>query len=203
MGGFDIINTIFASHTIGIAAGEGVRVTEDYNLFFGNGTNTVGVTSGGHSLTGDSAFADPWADDYHLTALSAAIDAGTDLGVTNDFEGDTRPEGAAPDIGADESPFEAPSAPTPTATSTATATSMATATATGTATRTPMVEATGTATPPGQRQLFLPVIVRGDQFLSVVVAARLRDRDAGAVALPVGVVIAARIVEPGPRDHAV
>ena len=43
---------------------------------------------------------DPAAGDYHLGAGSAAINAGTDIGVTEDIDGD--PRIAPPDIGADE-----------------------------------------------------------------------------------------------------
>ncbi len=39
---------------------------------------------------------------YHLQSGSAAIDAGVDAGVTTDLDGEARPNGAAPDIGADE-----------------------------------------------------------------------------------------------------
>ncbi|MCA9933288.1 MAG: hypothetical protein KC415_05160 [Anaerolineales bacterium] len=39
---------------------------------------------------------------YHLQAGSAAIDAGVEAGVATDLEGDLRPSGAAPDVGADE-----------------------------------------------------------------------------------------------------
>jgi len=39
---------------------------------------------------------------YHLQPGSAAIDAGVEAGVTTDIDGDPRPQGAAPDIGADE-----------------------------------------------------------------------------------------------------
>jgi hypothetical protein len=39
---------------------------------------------------------------YHLQAGSAAIDAGVDAGVTDDIDGDARPVGALPDVGADE-----------------------------------------------------------------------------------------------------
>jgi hypothetical protein len=42
------------------------------------------------------------ADD-HLGTGSAALDAGVDAGLTDDFEGDVRPSGAGFDIGADES----------------------------------------------------------------------------------------------------
>ena len=39
---------------------------------------------------------------YHLRRGSAAIDAGVDAGVTTDMDGQLRPIGSAPDIGADE-----------------------------------------------------------------------------------------------------
>lgn len=99
----DISNTIVASHTVGI---EGVSsaAVETHNLFFGNGADTAGtVTGGGGSFVGDPRFVDPAAGDYHLTALSAAQDAGVDAGVAVDFEGDARPIGGGFDIGYDES----------------------------------------------------------------------------------------------------
>ncbi len=40
--------------------------------------------------------------DYHLTAGSPCIDAGTDAGVYTDIDGDERPQGAGFDMGADE-----------------------------------------------------------------------------------------------------
>jgi len=97
-----ITDTIIASYTTGISQAAG-SVFQDYNLFFGNGTNTTGTVSGGaHSLTGDPVFVNPTRGDYHLGSGSAAIDAGTDAGVTTDFEGDPRPLGAGFDIGFDE-----------------------------------------------------------------------------------------------------
>ena len=40
--------------------------------------------------------------DYHITAASPCIDAGTDTGIFDDIDGDERPEGCGFDIGADE-----------------------------------------------------------------------------------------------------
>jgi predicted outer membrane repeat protein len=97
-----ITNTIVASHTIGINQ-VGGSVFEDYNLFFGNGTNLTGtVASGGNSSTGNPHFANPVAHDYHLTLGSAALDVGINADVTSDFEGDSRLQGIGFDIGYDE-----------------------------------------------------------------------------------------------------
>jgi len=101
-GTVSITNTVIASHTVGISNTNGM-VTQDYNLFFGNGSNIQGVVAGGtNSVTGDPRFVDPSSDDYHLGPGSAAIDAGTDAGVTTDFDGEERPQFAGFDIGFDE-----------------------------------------------------------------------------------------------------
>jgi parallel beta-helix repeat protein len=100
-----LTDTIIASHTIGID-NSGGSVTEDYNLFFGNITNTVGVTSGGHSLVGDPRFVDLLHDNYHLLSNSPAIDHGIDAGVYTDLDGHPRPFGPGFDIGAYE--FQGP-----------------------------------------------------------------------------------------------
>jgi hypothetical protein len=92
---------IIANHAIAIS-NTGGTVYEDYNLFFNDLTNTVGVTSGGHSLIGDPRFVDPLHDDYHLRFGSTAIDRGIDAGVTTDLDGHPRPKGIGFDIGAYE-----------------------------------------------------------------------------------------------------
>lgn len=105
MGIASITNTIITSHTVAIANFGGVT-SENGNLFFGNGTNIIGIVeSGGQSIEGDPAFVDSLHDDYHLTATSLAADRGVDLGVVTDFDGAERPQQAAPDIGAYESPY--------------------------------------------------------------------------------------------------
>jgi predicted outer membrane repeat protein len=102
-GTVSITDTIIVSHSIGISHTAGT-VYEDYNLFFGN--DQVGFISGGtNDVSGDPWFVNPASDNYHLTIASAAIDAGTDAGVTADFDGDPRPIGAGFDIGYDEFGF--------------------------------------------------------------------------------------------------
>lgn len=67
--------------------------------------NTLHYTMGGtptftavNPLTGDPKL----SATYHLQSGSAAIDSGVDAGVTTDLDGEVRPNGPVPDIGADE-----------------------------------------------------------------------------------------------------
>jgi hypothetical protein len=62
----------------------------------------VGYALASGEKTGDPLFVNVAAGDLHLQAGSPAIDAGLDLGYTRDFEGNTVPQGAAPDMGAYE-----------------------------------------------------------------------------------------------------
>jgi hypothetical protein len=99
-----ITNSIIASHTIGISLTAGTA-NEDYNLFFGNGTDRIGGVSGGaHAVSGDPRFANPPELDYHLIPGSAALDVGTGAGVHLDFEGDPRSQRCGFDMGYDELP---------------------------------------------------------------------------------------------------
>jgi hypothetical protein len=101
------MGTVFVTDTI--VAGYGVAITgtgagslEDFNLFFNNGINVAGPASGGHSIVADPLFINPAGGDFHLSAGSPAINAGIDVGVVTDFDGDPRPIGASFDIGFDE-----------------------------------------------------------------------------------------------------
>jgi hypothetical protein len=53
-------------------------------------------------VTGDPLFVNPGVGDYHLQSGSAAIDAGINAGITEDFEGDARPLLNGFDVGFDE-----------------------------------------------------------------------------------------------------
>ncbi len=80
------------------------NVLADHNLYYSNGRANAGVASDTNAATGqDPLFANPIAADFHIGPTSPARDQGTTLAqVTTDFEGDSRPQGAAYDIGADE-----------------------------------------------------------------------------------------------------
>lgn len=100
-------NTIITSHTIALHRSGSISMTEDYNLFYGNITNTLGgsfggVGSGGNSLSGDPQFISAGQNDFRLMGDSPAINAGLDIGISTDFDSATRPRGARPDIGAFE-----------------------------------------------------------------------------------------------------
>jgi hypothetical protein len=97
------IDNIISGHATGIERLNGTAF-ENFNLFFDNGANlSAGVSSGGSSLPNSNPlFVAPGSDNYHVQAASPAIDQGSDLGITVDFDGDTRPIGPKVDIGFDE-----------------------------------------------------------------------------------------------------
>src|SRR5690606_42011860 len=71
-----LFRSIVASHTVGLSNTGGL-VSQDYNLFFGNGSDLLGTVSGGaHSASGAPRFRAPAQDDYHLGPDSAAVDIG-------------------------------------------------------------------------------------------------------------------------------
>ena len=133
-------NTILISHTVGISVTAGNTATLESTLWHSNGANWggAGTINHGSDRAGDPLFA---ADGYHLTASSAAIDAGTDAGIPLDIDGQVRPWGSGVDIGADEY-GSAPATPTLTPTPTATPTRTPTATPGASPTPTPTVTPT-------------------------------------------------------------
>jgi hypothetical protein len=64
---------------------------------------------GANDFSVDPLFVDPEAGDYHLQELSFCLDSGTDVGVTEDIEGNPRPLGEGFDRGA----YEAAGPPAP------------------------------------------------------------------------------------------
>ncbi|MCL4870447.1 MAG: right-handed parallel beta-helix repeat-containing protein [Anaerolineae bacterium] len=104
-GEITLLNNIFAFNvTQGVGAAYYLSPTvtwaEDYTLFYQNGLAPTNVPTGSNSFTANPLFADTL---YHLSDLSPAIDAGTIavfLGL--DMDGESRLQGIAVDIGADE-----------------------------------------------------------------------------------------------------
>ena len=97
------IDTIIAAQAVGVNNVAGSAAL-DTTLWDGNTTNVVGAVSTSNDVTGTAAFG---PDGYHLTHLSDAIDAGVDISMTTDFDGQPRPMLDTFDIGADEYPYYA------------------------------------------------------------------------------------------------
>ena len=78
---------------------EAVEVTSDYNLLYNNEKNCEFHEEGSHSIFEENPlfFSD---SDFHLKPFSPAIDAGTEVGLTRDYDGN--PIYGLPDIGAYE-----------------------------------------------------------------------------------------------------
>ena len=76
----------------------------DYNDVWNNvGGNYSGITPGAHDTSVDPLLVDPANGDFHLAPGSPCINAGDPANYPpTDFEGEVRPNGSAPDIGADE-----------------------------------------------------------------------------------------------------
>ena len=101
-----LINNIIVSHTVGItnAAPASATVVADHTLFYGNVTNYGSDVGSANEISGrDPLFVDPAEWNYHLFFGSPAMNAGATIPwLITDFDGDPRPFGSAPDIGADE-----------------------------------------------------------------------------------------------------
>jgi hypothetical protein len=95
-----LTNTLIYSHSVGVNNASGA-VSLDTTLWDGVATPIVGVVGETGSFTGTAALA---ADSYHLSETSDAIDTGVYAGVGHDIDGERRPMGGGPDIGADEYP---------------------------------------------------------------------------------------------------
>jgi len=95
-----LVNNVIANHSAnGVYTYAGATVIADHNLFWNNGADSI---TGTNAVLGDPSFVNPTLGDYHIGPGSAALDAGANAGVTTDIDGDLRPSGPAPDIGADE-----------------------------------------------------------------------------------------------------
>ncbi|HHS97150.1 MAG TPA: PKD domain-containing protein [Chloroflexi bacterium] len=97
-----LTNTIIAGQAVGITTTNGSTVTVNGILWHGNGQNTggPGAIDVQNEYTGNPAL-DSY-DHYHIPSTSAARDKGVDAGIDQDIDGQDRPYGAKPDLGADE-----------------------------------------------------------------------------------------------------
>jgi hypothetical protein len=100
-----LTNNIIAGFPIGLDnnSPSSSTITSLYTLFAPDVANHGNNVNFDHAITGDPAFMNPATNDYHIRFISVAKDAGTSAIVTTeDIDGDPRPIGSAPDIGADE-----------------------------------------------------------------------------------------------------
>ncbi len=100
-----LTNTVIVSHRVGISVAAGSDVALNGVLWDSDTMTHVSrsptdtAVAMQNQYTGDPAFA---PDGYHLLPSSEAIDKGVDAGIDVDIDGEPRPRGAAPDLGADE-----------------------------------------------------------------------------------------------------
>jgi hypothetical protein len=94
-------NNILTMLASSIVLGGSPSLVVSNNLFYDNAHNDW---LGTNYVTGSPCFVDLLTDEagYHLTSCSAAIDAGVNAGILEDYDGDSRPRLGGYDIGADE-----------------------------------------------------------------------------------------------------
>ena len=102
-------NNILAGHTVGIYIKSGNTARLEGTLWgsgaWANDTDWGGtgtIITGTVNVWGDPDFVNPDAGDYHISAGSAAVDAGAYPPLNDDIDGEPRPTAFGPDIGADE-----------------------------------------------------------------------------------------------------
>ncbi len=100
-------NVLLADFVYGYAAeetGSGITTMSDDHTLYYNVTNQTRIVAGSPIITTLNPVAgDPKLKaNFHLDLGSAAIDAGLPTSLDHDIDGDVRPAGDFPDIGADE-----------------------------------------------------------------------------------------------------
>ncbi|PWW63339.1 right-handed parallel beta-helix repeat-containing protein [Actinokineospora spheciospongiae] len=106
MSDVQIVNNTFAGNRLGAVVIDADRFRGHNvlrNNIFAEGPVDTGPFVSDHNMTGDPGFADPAGGDFHLTAGSPAVDAGSPrLAPAFDLDGTPRPAGAGHDVGAYE-----------------------------------------------------------------------------------------------------
>jgi len=100
----NLTNIIFHGYDVGVRGQAPTSTVAMTGVLWSNVTTPwqVGNFNVQFQYTGDAASVDEDGGDYHLTATSAAIDRGVATDVTTDLDGEPRPQGLAPDLGAYE-----------------------------------------------------------------------------------------------------
>lgn len=97
-------NTLLSQNSTGIRVENNASVTLAQTLWDRNEAPLIGTIQETGHLEGLAGLAQ---DGIHLTRYSAALSQGVDAGVAEDIDGESRPRpaGTAPDLGADEFPY--------------------------------------------------------------------------------------------------
>jgi hypothetical protein len=97
------------SHAIGVGVSAGGTARLEATVWgAGEWANSIDwenagtLVTGTVNLWGDPAFADQAAGDYHIGPTSIALDHGVPAAISQDIDGEPRPDGCFYDIGADE-----------------------------------------------------------------------------------------------------
>lgn len=98
-----IKNNIVVGNLEGIGVCDNVDPNNSHNNSWNNEFyNWYGVEQGEGAISSDPLFVNESGGDYNLQKGSPCIDAGTDVGLSIDMDGDVRPFGEGFDMGADE-----------------------------------------------------------------------------------------------------
>jgi hypothetical protein len=104
-GGSEVLNNVYKNNLIYNSGatnivyyrGDGAISVNTFNLRNGQNGDTIG-----NNIQSDPQFNDAISSDFTIQETSPCIDNGTDVGLTQDFDGNPVPQGSAPDIGAFE-----------------------------------------------------------------------------------------------------